>query len=72
VENFNVLWNQIFFEKHSIDVDTHTHTSIHPYEHTNAHPTLMSTSERLSQFNFEIHEVSHQECFAVDEDVASY
>jgi hypothetical protein len=29
----------------------------------------MSTSKRLSQLDFEIHEVSHQEYIIVDEDV---
>jgi hypothetical protein len=32
----------------------------------------MSTSERLSWFDIEIHKVSHQGCIAVDRDVASY
>jgi hypothetical protein len=36
-----------------------------------AHPTLMSTSERLSRLDLEIHEVGHQECLAVDGDVTS-
>jgi hypothetical protein len=61
-----------FFEKHSINIDTHTRTSTHPYEHTHAHPIPMSTSERLSQLDLEIHEVSHQERLAVDEDVTSH
>jgi hypothetical protein len=26
----------------------------------------MSTSERLSQLNFEIHKIDHQKCIAVD------
>jgi hypothetical protein len=46
--------------------------STHPYEHTHTHPTLMSTSERLSQFNLEIHEVGHQERLAVNGDVVSH
>jgi hypothetical protein len=61
-----------FFEKHSINTDTHMRMSTHPYEYTYAHPTLMSTSERLSWFNFKIHEVSYQERLVVDEDVASH
>jgi hypothetical protein len=39
----------------------------HLFEHTYTHHTPMSTSERLSRFDIEIHEVSHQECLAVDE-----
>jgi hypothetical protein len=44
----------------------------HSYENTYAHPTLMSTSKRLSRLNFEIHKVGHQECLTVDGDVASH
>jgi hypothetical protein len=29
----------------------------------------MSTFERLRRFDIEIHEVSHQECLVIDEDV---
>jgi hypothetical protein len=36
------------------------------------HPILMSTSERLSQFDLEIHEVGHQEHLTVDGDVTSH
>jgi hypothetical protein len=32
----------------------------------------MITFERLSQFDLEIHEVSHQKCLIVDMDVASH
>jgi hypothetical protein len=32
----------------------------------------MNNSERLSQFDFEIYEVSHQERLAVDGDVVSH
>jgi hypothetical protein len=39
---------------------------------THAHFTLMSTSERLTQLNLKIHEVGHQECLAVDGNVASH
>jgi hypothetical protein len=42
----------------------------HLYEHTHAHPTLMSTSEKLSWIDLKIYEVSHQECLAVDGGVA--
>jgi hypothetical protein len=34
-------------EKHSIDTDTHTRMSTHPYEYTHVHSTPMSTSKRL-------------------------
>jgi hypothetical protein len=44
--------------------------STHLYKHTHAHPTLMSISERLGRLDLEIHEVNHQECIAVDRDVA--
>jgi hypothetical protein len=46
--------------------------STHSYEHTHTHPTRMSTSERLSRFNLEIHEVGHQERLAVNGDVVSH
>jgi hypothetical protein len=46
--------------------------STHPYEHMHTHPTPMSTSERLSRFDLEIHEVDHQERLTVNEDVASH
>jgi hypothetical protein len=39
---------------------------------TYAHSTPMSTSERVSQLDLEIHEVDHQECIAVDGDVVSH
>jgi hypothetical protein len=42
------------------------------YEYTHAHHTLISTSERLSRLDLEIHEVGHQECLAVDGDVTSH
>jgi hypothetical protein len=65
----NVLY---FFEKHSTNVDIHTHMSTHPYEHTHVHPTPMSTFKRLSRLDLEIHEVGHQERLVVDGDVASH
>jgi hypothetical protein len=46
--------------------------STHPYEHTHAHPTSMSTSERLSRLDLEIYEVGHQERLTVDGDVTSH
>jgi hypothetical protein len=45
---------------------------IHLFERTYAHPTLMSTFERLSRFNLEIHEVGHQERIVVDDDIISH
>jgi hypothetical protein len=46
--------------------------STHLYEHTHVHPIYMNISERLSQLDLEIHEVSHQERFIVDGDVTSH
>jgi hypothetical protein len=46
--------------------------STHPYEHTHVYVIPMTTSERLSRLDLEIHEVDHQECLAVDGDVVSY
>jgi hypothetical protein len=46
--------------------------STHPYEYMHAQLTPMSTSERLSRFDFEIYEVGHQERLAVDGDIASH
>jgi hypothetical protein len=43
----------------------------HLYEYTYTHLIPMSTSERLSRLDLEIHEIGHQECIAVDEDVVS-
>jgi hypothetical protein len=37
---------------------------IYIYEHTHIHNILMSTSEKLNRFNFEIHEVGHQDSYA--------
>jgi hypothetical protein len=39
---------------------------------THAHPTPMSTSERLSRFDLKIYEVGHQQHIDVDEDIASH
>jgi hypothetical protein len=44
----------------------------HPYTHTHAHPILMSTSERLSRLDLEIHEVGHQERLTINGDAASH
>jgi hypothetical protein len=65
-------FSRTFFEKHSTNADTRTRMSTHPYEHTHAHPAPMSTSKILSWLDLEIHEVNHQECLAVDGDVASH
>jgi hypothetical protein len=51
----------MFFKKHRMDADTHRRMSTYFYEHTHEHPTSMSIFKRLSQFDLEIHEVSHQE-----------
>jgi hypothetical protein len=50
----------------------YTRMNTHLYEHTYAHPTSMTTFERLSQLDLEIHEVGHQERIAVDGDVVLY
>jgi hypothetical protein len=39
------------------NTDTHIYMSTHLYEYTHIYLTLMSTSERLSQLDLEIHEV---------------
>jgi hypothetical protein len=46
--------------------------STHSYEHTHAHLTSMSSSERLTQLDLEIHEVGYQERIAVDGNVVSH
>jgi hypothetical protein len=61
-----------FFEKYSTNIDTHTRTSTQPYKHMHAHPTSMSTSERLSWFDLKIHEIDYQECLTIDEYVVSH
>jgi hypothetical protein len=45
---------------------------IHSYKHTHTYPTSMSTSERLSRLDLEIHKVGHQEHLTVVGDVASH
>jgi hypothetical protein len=46
--------------------------SIHPYKYMHAHPISMSTFEKLSRFDLEIHKVDQQECLTVDGDVTSH
>jgi hypothetical protein len=46
--------------------------STHPYEHMHAHLIPMTTSERLSQLDLEIHEVGHYERLTVNGDIASH
>jgi hypothetical protein len=46
--------------------------SIYSYQHMYAHLILMSTSEKLSQLDLEIHEVGHQERLIIDGDVGSH
>jgi hypothetical protein len=41
----------------------------HLYEYTHAHPISMSISERLRRFDFEIHEIGHQERLTIDGDI---
>jgi hypothetical protein len=60
-----------FFQKYSINIDTHTHTIIHSYEHIYAHPTSMSTFKKLRQIDLKIHEVGHQKRLIADGNVAS-
>jgi hypothetical protein len=61
-----------FFEKHSTNIDTHICMSTHSYEHTHAHHIPMSTSEKLSRVDLEIHKVDHQERLAVNGNVVSH
>jgi hypothetical protein len=53
------MFFDFLFDKHSTNADTYTHMSTHPYDHTYAHSILISTFERLSRLDLEIHEVSH-------------
>jgi hypothetical protein len=62
----------IFLRNISTNVNIYTRTTTHSYEHIRIRHVPISTSERLSQLNFEIHKVGHQECLAVDGDVASH
>jgi hypothetical protein len=43
--------------------------STHPYKHTYVYLIPISTLERLSRLDIEIHEVGHPERIAVDGDV---
>jgi hypothetical protein len=61
-----------FLKKYSINAYTHTHRSTHPYKHIHAHHTPISTFERLSRLNLDIHEVGYQERLIVDWNVASH
>jgi hypothetical protein len=65
-----VTYETIVFLKYSTNINTHTYISTHSYEHTHTIP--MSTSERLSWLDIEIHEVGHQERLVVGGDIVSY
>jgi hypothetical protein len=64
--------SRFFFLRNSTNVDADTRMSTHPYEYTYVHSTPMSTSKRLSRFDLEIHEVSHQERLTIDGGVTSH
>jgi hypothetical protein len=61
-----------FFKKHSTNADTHTHMSTYPYKYMHAHSTPMSTPERVSQLDLEIHKVGHQKRLTVNVDIVSH
>jgi hypothetical protein len=61
-----------FFLETRYKPDTYTRMSTHSYKYIRAHLISMSTSEKLSRFDLKIHEVGHEKCFAVDEDVVFY
>jgi hypothetical protein len=42
------------------------------YEHIYAYHICISTSERLSRLDFEIHEIGYQEHFIIDGDIVSH
>jgi hypothetical protein len=44
----------------------------HSYKHMYIYLNFMSISKRLSQLDFKIHKVNHQDCIAVDRDVTSH
>jgi hypothetical protein len=44
----------------------------HFYEHMHVYLIPMSTSEKLSRFDFKIHKVGHQKYLVVDGDVVSH
>jgi hypothetical protein len=58
-----------YFFKYNTNTDNQ-HSSVGTHIYT--HYISMSTSERLSRFDFKIHEVDHQERLAIDGDVTSY
>jgi hypothetical protein len=41
----------------------------HLYEYTYVHPISISISERLRRFDFEIHEIDHQERLGINGDI---
>jgi hypothetical protein len=45
---------------YSTNVDTDTRMSTRSYEYAYAHPTFMSTSERLNRLDLEIHKVGQK------------
>jgi hypothetical protein len=51
---------ELCFFKHSINIDIYICISIYFYKHTYVHSIPINTSERLSQFNLEIHEIIYQ------------
>jgi hypothetical protein len=57
------------FKKYSINIDIYRCMSIYFYKYMYIYPISMNISERLSRFDFEIHEVGHQERLTVDRDV---
>jgi hypothetical protein len=56
----------VFLEKYSTNTDLHTRINTHLYEHIYAHSILMSTSERLSRLDLEIHKVGHKERLTIN------
>jgi hypothetical protein len=60
------------FKKYSINIDIYRCMSIYFYKYMYIYLTSMNISERLSRFDFEIHEVGHQERFTIDRDVTSH
>jgi hypothetical protein len=53
---------------HSTNVDTDTHMSTRSYEYAYAHPTLMSTSERLNRLDLRFTK-SVKKCITVDRNI---
>jgi hypothetical protein len=58
-----------FFEKYNINIDTYTHISIY-LMNTHTYFIPINIFERLSRFDFKIHEVGHQKCLTVDKNIA--